>query len=105
MKIAVAAFGAILFAGSVSHLAYAQTQIGVPGLGQVTIGQPPASPPPGYGRAQPPYDRYAEHCEHLRYREHELRERVAYMPYGQERAQVEEELRDVHEAREQCWHH
>jgi hypothetical protein len=47
MKITVAAF-AILFAGSLSDLAYAQAQIGVPGLGQVTIGQPP------------PYDRRAD---------------------------------------------
>lgn len=101
MKITVAAF-AVLFAGSLSNLAYAQAQIGVPGLGQVTIGQPP--PAPGYGQP-PPYDRRAEHCEHLRYREHELRERVAYMPYGQERARIEEELRDVHEAREHCWQH
>jgi hypothetical protein len=108
MKIAVAALGVILFAGPLSHLAYAQAQIGVPGLGQVTIGQPPPPPPPNYGQAPPgygqapPYDRHAEHCEHLRYREHELRERVAYMPYGQERASAEEELRYVHEAREQC---
>ena len=110
MKIMVAAF-AVLFAGSLSDLAYAQAQIGVPGLGQVTIGQPPPAPgygqpppAPGYGQP-PPYDRRAEHCEHLRYREHELRERVAYMPYGQERARIEEELRDVHEAREHCWQH
>jgi hypothetical protein len=112
MKIAVAVLGAILFAGPLSHLAYAQAQIGVPGLGQVTIGQPPPpSPPnygqapPGYGEAPPPYDRRAEHCEHLRYREHELRQQVAYMPYGQERARAEEELRYVHEARKQCWQH
>jgi hypothetical protein len=104
MKMAVAAFGVTLFAGSFLHSAYAQAQIGVPGLGQVTIGQPPPPPPPGYGQPRPLYDRHAEHCEHLRYREHELRERVAYMPYGQERARVEEQLRDVHAAREQCWH-
>jgi hypothetical protein len=102
MKITIPAFAAILVAGSLSHAAYAQAQIGVPGLGQVTIGQPP--PAPGYGQAPPPYDRRAEHCEHLRYREHELRERVAYMPYGPERAHVEEELHYLHDAREQCWH-
>jgi hypothetical protein len=27
------------------------------------------------------------------------------MPYGPERAHVEEELHYVHEAREQCWHY
>jgi hypothetical protein len=102
MKIVIAAFSAMLFAGLFLPSAYAQAQIGVPGLGQVTIGQPPPPPPPGYGQPQPPYDRQAEHCEHLRYREHELRDRVAYMPYGQDRARVEEELRYVHEAREQC---
>jgi len=103
MRIAIAVLGAILFAVSLSHLANAQAQIGVPGIGQVTIGQPPPAPPPSYGQAPPPYDRRAEHCEHLRYREHELRQQVAYMPYGQERARAEEELRYVHEAREQCW--
>ena len=105
MKITITAFAAILFASSLSYGAYAQAQIGVPGIGQVTIGQPPPPPAPGYGQARPPYDRRAEHCEHLRYREHQLRERVAYMPYGPERAHVEEELHYVHEAREQCWHH
>jgi hypothetical protein len=30
---------------------------------------------------------------------------VSYMSYGRERARVEDELRYVHEAREQCWHH
>ena len=107
MKMAIAAFGAVLLGSSLLHSAHAQAQIGVPGVGQVTIGQPPPAPPPSYGQppgyGQPPYDRHAEHCEHLGYREHELRERVAYMPYGPERAHLEEELRDVHAAREQCW--
>lgn len=88
-------------------LAAAQAQITMPGLGQVTIGQPPqppVPPPPGYGQA-PPHERRPAHCDHLRYREHELRERVSYMSYGRERARVEDELRYVHEAREQCWHH
>jgi hypothetical protein len=104
MKMAIAAFSTILFASSSLHSAHAQAQIGVPGIGQVTIGQPPPPTPRGYGRPQPQYDRHAEHCEHLGYREHELRERVAYMPYGRERARLEEELRDLHAAREECWH-
>jgi hypothetical protein len=103
MKTTITAVAAILFGISLAPAAHAQAQIGIPGVGQVTIGQPP--PPPGYGQAPPPYDRQAEHCEHLRYREHELRDRVAYMPYGPERAHAEEELHYVHEAREQCWRH
>jgi hypothetical protein len=39
MKVALAALGAMLFAGPLSHLACAEAQIGVFGLGQVTIGQ------------------------------------------------------------------
>ena len=106
MKTMMAAFAALLFASSLSPAAHAQAQIGIPGVGQVTVGQPPSPPPPGYGQAPPPYDRQAENCDHLRDREHELRERVAYMPYGPERAHAEEELHYVqHEAREQCWHH
>lgn len=110
MKITVAALSAIWFVGAFSSLAHAQAQIGVPGIGQVTIGQPPPAPPPGYGQAPPPGygqgpppSRYVEHCEHLRHREHELRERVAYMPYGPERARLEHELREVHEQGDQCW--
>jgi len=87
MKITVATFSAILFVSGFSPLAHAQAQIAVPGVGEVTIGQPPpAPPPPGYGRA--PQSEYAEHCDHLRHREHELRERVAYLPYGPERARL-----------------
>jgi hypothetical protein len=106
MKIAAALIG-ILFASTLSHIAFAQAQIGIPGIGQVTIGQPPPPPAPGYGQAPPPpyYDRRAEHCDHLRDREHELRERLAYLPYGPERAHVGEELHYVHEARERCWHY
>lgn len=83
MKITVAtvsAISAILFVSGFSPSARAQAQIGVPGIGQVTIGQPPPPPPsPEYGQARP--SEYAQHCEHLRQREHELREQVAYMPY------------------------
>jgi hypothetical protein len=104
MKIAIASFGAILFACGFSPLALAQAQIGVPGIGQVTIGQPPPPPPPpGYGYGQAPPSEYAEHCERLRHREHELRERVAYMPYGPERARLEHRLQEVQEERDHCW--
>jgi hypothetical protein len=102
MKITVAAFSAILCVTGYSPLAHAQAQIGVPGVGQVTIGQPPPPPPPpGYGQARP--SEYAEHCEHLRHREHELRERVVYMPYGPERERLEHQLWEVQHERDQCW--
>jgi hypothetical protein len=104
MKITYTAFGAaLLVAGAFSQSAHAQAQIAVPGVGQVTVGQPP--PPPGYGQAPPPgYSRQAEHCEHLRHREHELREQVAYTPYGPQRARLEHRLREIHEAQDRCWH-
>jgi hypothetical protein len=102
MKIAIAGFSALVIACGFSPLALAQAQIGVPGFGQVTIGQPPPPPPPpGYGQA-PPSD-YAEHCEYLRHREHELREQVAYTPYGPERARLEHRLQEVQEERDHCW--
>jgi len=102
MKVTFVAFSAILFASGFSPSALAQAQIGVPGVGQITIGQPPPPPPPpGYGQAPP--SEFAEHCEHLRHREHELRERVAYMPYGPERARLEGQLREVNEERDRCW--
>ena len=101
MKIITAAFSAIVIASGFSPLAQAQVQFGVPGVGDVTVGRPPPPPPPVYGQAPAPS--YAEHCEHLRHREHELRERTAYMPYGPERARLEGELREVQGEREQCW--
>lgn len=102
MKIMVATFSAILFVSGFSPLAHAQARIAVPGIGEVTIGQPPPPPPPpGYGQTPP--SEYAEHCEHLRHREHELRERVAYMPYGPERARLQHRLQEVQYERDQCW--
>ena len=102
MKLTVATFSAILFVSGFSPLAHAQAQIAVPGVGEVTTGQPPPPPPPpGYGRA--PQSEYAEHCDHLRHREHELRERVAYLPYGPERARLEHQLQEVQDERDQCW--
>ena len=44
------------------------------------------------------------HCEHLRDREHELRDRLAYTPpHSEERKRLEHRLREVHYKREQCW--
>jgi hypothetical protein len=102
MKIAIAGFSALVIACGFSPLALAQAQIGVPGFGQVTIGQPPPPPPPPPGYGQAPRSDYAEHCEHLRHREHELREQVAYTPYGPERARLERRLQEVQEERDRC---
>jgi len=101
VKVITVAFSAIVLASGFSPLALAQVQFGVPGVGEVTVGQPPPPPPPAYG--PPPARSYGEHCEHLSHREHELRERVAYMPYGPERARLEGQLREAREEREQCW--
>ena len=70
-------------------------------------GYPPSSgypapgygPPPRYGEEQA----YREHCEHLRHEEHELRDRLAYTPYGEERERLQYRLSQVHEEREQCF--
>lgn len=68
---------------------------------------PTGYPPPGYG--QPPPPRYGdersfrEHCEHLRHEEHELRDRLAYTPYGEQRERLEYRLGQVHSEREQCF--
>ena len=62
---------------------------------------------PGFGpppRQEPSYDRGRwEHCERLRDREHDIRERLAYAPpYGEERERLEYRLREVHYERERC---
>ena len=53
----------------------------------------------------PPQEReYRGWREHLRDREHELRDRLAYTPpYSEERGRLEHRLREVHYEREQCW--
>jgi hypothetical protein len=61
LRAVVAALIAIVSTTSLSQLAAAQAQITMPGLGQVTIDQPPVPPPPGYGQAPTPYDRRAAH--------------------------------------------
>ena len=70
---------------------------------------PGYSPPPGYptpGYAPPPrYGEehgYRERCEGLRHEEHELRDRLAYTPYGEERERLQYRLGQVHNEREQC---
>jgi len=89
-----------LLSGAISQTAGAQAppyiQIPVPWM-------------PGAGgprQDQRDYDRGRwEHCEGLRDREHEIRERLAYVPpYSKEREHLEHRLREVRYQREQCWH-
>jgi hypothetical protein len=71
-------------------------------------GYPPSPgtgyPPQGYG----PEDRWSEaqafreHCERLRSAEHEVRNRLAYTPYGEEREQLQYRLGQIHQEREPC---
>ena len=61
---------------------------------------------PGFGpqpRQEPGYDRERWHCERLRDREHDICERLAYLPpYSEERERLEHRLREVHYERERC---
>jgi hypothetical protein len=99
MKIRFAAVAAFLLASAFPQLGHAQGYIQIPIPGIPGVGPPP--PPPqerGYDRG------WREHCEHLRDREHELRDRLAYAPpYSEERERLEHRLREVHYEREQCW--
>lgn len=64
--------------------------------------------PPGPGYPPPPRyseEQYREHCEHLLHEEHELRDRLAYTPYGEERERQEHRLGEIHVEREQCPRH
>ena len=96
MQVRFAALAALLLVGAVPQLGRAQgyIQLPVPGI-------PGFSPPPPQERE---YRGWREHCEHLRDREHELRDRLAYTPpYSEERARLEHRLHEVHYEREQCW--
>jgi hypothetical protein len=98
MKISLAALAAVLLASALPQTGFAQgqpyIQVPVPQIPGVTT-QP---------RGDRNYDRERwEHCERLRDREHELRDRLAYAPpYGEDRARLESRLRDVRYEREQC---
>jgi len=64
----------------------------------------PGYPPPGHG---PDYrwseaQAFREHCERLRSAEHEIRDRLAYTPYGEEREQLQYRLSQIHQEREPC---
>jgi hypothetical protein len=47
---------------------------------------------------------FREHCERLEDAEHEIRERLAYTPYGEERERLEYRLGEIHQERERSWH-
>jgi hypothetical protein len=70
-------------------------------------GYPPPSGYPAQGYGPPPrYSgeyAYRERCEGLRHEEHELRDRLAYTPYGEERERLQYRLGQVHTEREHCW--
>jgi len=61
-------------------------------------------PPPGYG--PPPRNgedqAYRERCEHLWREEGELRDRLAYTPYGEARQRIEYRLDQLHFESEGC---
>jgi hypothetical protein len=103
MKISVAALSAVLLTSAFPQPpAHAQNpppgqpyiQIPVPNIPGITPQRP----------QQREYDREArEHCERLREREHDIRDRLAYAPpYSEERERLEYRLREVRDEREQC---
>jgi CVNH domain len=65
-------------------------------------------PPPGYGYGAPPRygeeQAYQERCEHLWHEQREIRDRLAYTPYGEEREHLEYRLGQVNAERERCPH-
>jgi CVNH domain len=66
----------------------------------------PGYPPPGYERDERGRDEQAfrEHCERLEGAEHEIRDRLAYTPYGEERERLQYRLGEIHQESERCWH-
>ena len=68
----------------------------------------PNYPAPGYPEYREPrdggYGERREHCEHIRARRDELRERMEYAP-GYDRERIEHRLRELHEEEERlgCW--
>jgi hypothetical protein len=65
---------------------------------------PPAHPAPGYG-PPPGYSEeqaYRERCDGLRHEEREIRDRLGYTPYGEERERLQYRLGQIHTEREQC---
>ena len=99
MKISFAALFALLLASAFPQApVYAQAPPPGPPYIQVPIpGIPGVGPERRDDRG---YDR--EHCERLRDREHDLRDRLAYARSGDERGRLEYRLREVRDERERC---
>ena len=104
MKINFAAFAALLLANVIPQTAvYAQApgqpyiQVPIPGI--PGVGQPP---PEQRGYQGGGDSERREHCERLRDREDEMRDRMQ-TAYGEERERLEHRIREVHEEREHCW--
>jgi hypothetical protein len=103
MKIDVAALYAVLLA-SAFPLAPALAQGPVPGQPYIQIPIPGVSGVGPQPRDEPAYD--WERCEHLRYREHDIRDRLAYAPpYSEEPQRLEYQLHEVRDEREQRGDH
>jgi CVNH domain len=66
---------------------------------------PGYGPPPGYERGERWREEQAfrERCERLEGAEHEIRDRLAYTPYGEERERLQYRLGEIHQERERCW--
>ena len=67
----------------------------------------------GRPRLSPGYERddrwreeqaFRENCEKLRDAEREIRDRLAYTPYGEERERLQYRLGEIHQASERSWH-
>ena len=98
MKARFGLFGLVALTG-LAMSAHAQAPGGPPGY--PAPGYPPA---PGYG--PPPYGEeraHREQCEHLGHEEREIRERLSYTPYGEERERLQYRLGEVHAEHERCW--
>lgn len=75
----------------------AQAYPGPPGPGYPAPGY---GPPPRYGADSP----YRERCAGLRHEEHEVRDRLAYAPYGEERERLQYRLGQLRAESERCRH-
>jgi hypothetical protein len=109
MKFTFVALCTVVLASAIPHTAaYAQApapgqpyiQVPIPGV--PGFGQPPQGGPSG-GRERGNDREFREHCERLRDREHDIRERLADAPrHGEQRERLEYRLREVRDERERC---
>jgi hypothetical protein len=69
-----------------------------PGYPAPGYGSPGYGPPPRYAEEQA----YRERCQQLRFEERDIRNRLSYTPYGEERERLQYNLGRVRAEREQC---